>query len=77
MKKHYTEAGVPCTDKENALINSLIRLAKKWGKDGGNLMLFSASGRLNVLKGYDFEPGTFDSCCVETIDGINNDGGGL
>lgn len=73
--KYKTYAGVPCTDKENALIDSLKRLAKRWEKDGWNLMLFSASGVLTVLKGYDFEPGTFNDCTVQSIYGINNDGG--
>lgn len=73
--KHETWAGVPCTDKENALIDSLKRLAKKWDNDGGNLSLFSHNGSLVVLKGYDYEPGTFNDCIVETIYGITNDGG--
>lgn len=73
--KHETLKGVPCTDKENALIDSLKRLAKKWGKDGGNLSLFSNNGSLVVLKGYDYEPDTFNDCIVETIYGITNDGG--
>lgn len=75
MKKYETSSGVPCTDKENALINSLKRLGKKWWEDGGDLILFSANGRLVVLKGYKYEPNTFDDCMVESIDGINNDGG--
>lgn len=73
--KHETLSGVPCTDKENALIDSLKRLAKKWEKDGGELSLFSNNGCLVVLKGYDYEPDTFNDCIVETIYGITNDGG--
>lgn len=73
--KYETYSGVPCTDKENALIDSLKRLAKKWHQDGGDLTLFSASGRLIVLKGYDYEPHTFNDCAVEIIYGITNDGG--
>lgn len=75
--KHETWVGVPCTDKENALIDSLKRLAKKWEKDGGNLGLFSNNGSLVVLKGYDYKPGTFEDCIVETIYGITNDGGAM
>ena len=75
MKKYETSSGVPCTEKENALIESLKRLAKRWEKDGGKLMLFSANGRLCVLKNYRHEPRTFDDCHVETIYGIENDGG--
>ena len=77
MKKYETSSGVPCTDKENALINSLKRLSKKWYEDGGDLTLFSASGRLVVLKGYEYEPNTFEDCTVETIYGITNDGGDM
>lgn len=75
--KYETYSGVPCTDKENALIDSLKRLGKKWYNDGGDLILFSQSGSLVVLKGYEYEPGTFGDCIVETIYGITNDGGDL
>lgn len=73
--KYKTSTGIPCTDKENALIDSLKRLAKKWEKDGDDLILFSQAGILVVLKGFHYENGTFEGSIVENIYGITNDGG--
>jgi len=76
------------TDEERKAIASLKRLAKKWPE---SLWLFSASGTLNVMKkhedGYascygDNVPpsnsrteGVCEDYIVDTINGIENDGG--
>lgn len=48
--KYQTGSGVECTAEENKLIDSLKRLAKRWKKEGKDLMLFSRSGSLCVVK---------------------------
>ena len=83
--KYHTEAGVECTPEECKLIDSLKRLAKKWGKDGKRLWLYSASGSLHVMmhEDTDYNPtpeftqygGSNIENSVTTIDGILNDGG--
>lgn len=85
MSKYQTEAGIECTPEENKLIDSLKRLAKKWGKDGKRLWLYSASGSLHVMMhgDTDYNPtpeftqygGSNVENSVTTIDGILNDGG--
>jgi len=68
------------TDKEKSAISALKRLAKKWPK---SLWLFSASGTLCVMKAgpngeqvHTSKNGGIDpDYIVETIKGIQNDGG--
>ena len=78
-----TQAGIPLTEEEIALVKSLRRLAKKWEKARTRLWLYSASGQLCVMlgegngnphpettgQGYNLDN------LVETIEGIHNDGG--
>ena len=78
-----TQAGIPLTEEEIALVKSLRRLANKWRKSGTRLWLYSASGQLCVMldegsgnpypkttgRGYNQDN------LVETIQGIHNDGG--
>ena len=67
------------TEEERKAIASLKRLAKKWPD---SLWLFSASGTLCVMK-YDEDGrravtsvgGVDQNYCVDTVDGITNDGG--
>ena len=75
MAKYETRTGVECTEKENSLIDSLKRLARRWAKDGGDLILFSWSGSLVVAKMSADTTGHFEDAVVESIYGITNDGG--
>ena len=75
MAKYETRTGVPCTQAEDKLIDSLKRLAKKWQKDGTDLILFSWSGSLVVAKMSADTTGHFEDAVVESIYGISNDGG--
>ena len=67
--------GTPVTKKEESLIRSLERLARRWKKDGGDLMLFSAAGDLAVLKRSCINDKDFQASLVTFISGITNDGG--
>lgn len=73
--KYQTEGGVECTAEENKLIDSLKRLAKRWKKEGKDLMLFSWSGSLCVVKKSCSDTDIFSRGVVEYIEGITNDGG--
>ena len=73
--KYQTEGGVECTAEENKLIDSLKRLAKRWEKEGKDLMLFSWSGSLCVVKISCIDMDVFSRCVVEYIEGITCDGG--
>lgn len=75
MAKYETKTGIPCTPKEEKLIDSLKRLAKKWDKDGSDLILFSWSGSLVVAKISADTTGHFEDAVLESIYGITNDGG--
>lgn len=75
MPNYETTSGVPCTEQENALIRSLERLAKRWEKDGKDLMLFSWAGSLYVVKKSCIDDKDFTQGCVALIQGITNDGG--
>jgi len=48
--KYFTNSGIPCTEEETRLIDSLERLSKRWEKDGKDLMLFSWAGSLKTEK---------------------------
>lgn len=72
--KYETINGVQCTPEENSLISSLERLARRWEKDGKDLMLFSWAGSLVVLKKSEIGKHTEDAV-VARILGIPNDGG--
>ncbi len=73
--KYQTEGSVECTAEENKLIDSLKRLAKRWKKEGKDLMLFSWAGSLCVVKKSCIDMDIFSQGVVEYIDGITNDGG--
>lgn len=83
--KYHTRAEIECTTEECKLIDSLNRLAKKWGKDGKRLWLYSASGVLTVMMHGDREDnpipemlpnaGTNPDNIITTVLGIDNDGG--
>ena len=83
--KYHTRAEIECTPEECKLIDSLNRLAKKWGKDGKRLWLYSASGVLTVMMHGDREDnpipemlpnaGTNPDNIITTVLGIDNDGG--
>lgn len=75
MEKYETRKGIPCTPEEEKLIDSLKRLAKKWAKDGKDLILFSWSGNLVVAKISADTTGRFEDAVIESIFGIPNDGG--
>ena len=75
MAKYETRTGVSCKPEEEKLIDSLKRLAKKWAKDGNDLILFSWSGNLMVAKMSADTTGHFEDAVVESIYGITNDGG--
>lgn len=70
------------TKEEEAAISALKKLAKKWPK---SLWLYSASGSLNVMRktedgkfafrGGRFGEGFDSEYVIETITGIDNDGG--
>ena len=75
IPKYETPTGVPCTQEEEKLIDSLVRLAAKWKKDGKDLMLFSRAGSLYVVKKSAIAENKFSNGCVELILGISNDGG--
>lgn len=75
MAKYETRTGVSCKPEEEKLIDSLKRLAKKWDKDGKDLILFSWSGHLVVAKMSADTTGHFEDAIVESISGITNDGG--
>jgi len=66
--------GTPVTKKEERLIRSLERLARRWKKEGGDLMLFSAAGDLAVLKRSCIDDNNFQAGLVTFINGITNDG---
>ena len=72
---YQTKGGVMCSPEENKLIDSLKRLAKRWKKDGKDLMLFSWSGTLCVVKKSCINDEIFSLSVAEYIDGITNDGG--
>lgn len=73
--KYKTGSGVECTSEEEKLIDSLKRLAKRWKKDGKDLMLFSWAGHLCVVKKSSINDDIFSFGVVEYIEGIDNDGG--
>ena len=73
--KYKTGNGVECTSEEEKLIDSLKRLAKRWRKDGKDLMLFSWDGHLCVVKKSCIDYDIFSLGVVEYIEGITNDGG--
>lgn len=73
--KYQTKDGIECTEEENKLIDSLKRLAKRWKKEGKDLMLFSWSGSLCVVKKSCIDMDVFSRGIVEYIVGITNDGG--
>lgn len=73
--KYTTKSGVECTPEENKLIDSLKRLAKRWNKEGKDLMLFSWSGTLCVVKKSCINEDIFSLGVAEYIYGITNDGG--
>lgn len=80
MSEHETPTGVPCTKEENSLIDSLIRLARRWKREGSDLMLFSWAGSLKVVKKSALNEITsnvasIDEAIVADIYGIPNDGG--
>lgn len=80
IPKYETPTGVPCTQEEEKLIDSLVRLSRKWAKNGKDLMLFSWAGRLVVVKKSALEEDTtqlfsVDEAIVADIYGISNDGG--
>ena len=75
MAKYETPTGVPCTPEEEKVIDSLKRLAKKWDKDGKDLILFYWSGSLVVAKISADTTGHFEDAVIESIYGIPNDGG--
>lgn len=72
-------ADLELTDEEERAIASLKRLAKKWPD---TLWLYSASGILNVMRCDEGGKhamlrncGVDPEYCVDTIAGIDNDGG--
>ena len=67
--------GTPVTKKEERLIRSLERLARRWKQDGNDLMLFSHAGTLTVLKRSCIDDSNFQAGMVTFISGITNDGG--
>jgi hypothetical protein len=67
--------GTPVTKKEERLIRSLERLARRWKQDGNDLMLFSHAGTLTVLKRSCIDDNDFQKGIVTIINGIVNDGG--
>lgn len=73
--EYFTESGIPCTEEENKLIDSLKRLASKWKKHGKDLQLFSWAGSLYVLKLSELDFNNFERALIEHISGISNDGG--
>ena len=73
--KYKTGSGVECTSEEEKLIDSLKRLAKRWEKEGKDLMLFSWAGSLCVVKKSCIDYDIFSLGVVENIEGIANDGG--
>lgn len=73
--KYQTRGGVECTAEENKLIDSLKRLAKRWEKEGKDLMLFSWTGTLCVVKKSCIDDKVFSLGIAEYIYGITNDGG--
>ena len=80
MAQYETPTGVPCTKEENSLIDSLKRLARRWKREGKDLMLFSWSGSLKVVKKSALNEATastasIDEAIVADIYGIGNDGG--
>ena len=77
MAQYETPTGVPCTKEENSLIDSLMRLARRWEREGKDLMLFSWSGSLKVVKKSALNQATasIDEAIVADIYGIDNDGG--
>ena len=76
MAQYYAGDGTPCTKEENSLIDSLKRLAKRWAKDGKDLMLFSfANNSLYVCKKSCVNDDSFYDGAVESINGISHDGG--
>lgn len=75
VPKYTASDGTPCTKEEEKLIDSLERLAKKWKKDGNDLMLFSWAGTLCVVKRSCIDDSQFENGIVTRILGITNDGG--
>lgn len=75
MAKYETRTGIECSEKECKIIDSLKRLARKWDKDGDDLILFSWSGDLVVAKLSADNTGHFEDAVVAVINGITNDGG--
>ncbi len=73
--KYMTDSGEPCTVEEEKLIDSLERLARKWKKNGKDLMLFSWAGNLHIVKKSCIDDQDFRQGCVTMILGISNDGG--
>ena len=73
--KYFTNSGIPCTEEETRLIDSLKRLSKRWEKDGEDLMLFSWAGSLKVVKKSAINDRHFEDAIVEDIYGITNDAG--
>ena len=75
MEGYETIDGIKCTEEENKLIRSLERLSKQWKKYGKDLMLFSWSGTLCVVKKSCIDDRYFEKGVVNRIYGITNDGG--
>lgn len=75
IPKYTAGDGTPCTKEEEKLIDSLQRLARKWTKDGKDLMLFSWAGTLCVVKKSAINDDMFEQGVVTRIFGITNDGG--
>ena len=74
--RYFAGNGTPCTEEEEKLIDSFRRLAKKWEKNGCDLMIFSyANNGLYVVKKSCINDNDFYNGAVIMIDGITHDGG--
>jgi len=72
---HETINGVQCTPEEESLIRSLERLARRWKKDGTDLMLFVWSNNgLRVVKVSETQNSVSEGV-VACISGIMSDCG--